>query len=459
MKKLLCMILAVMTLTSLLCTQAFAANNDPYADLGYGEAGIEKLKKADEHAFITGSRGSAESTGIIGSVTNDTSGCYGTIKDHSDCITWSLKDGVLILTGEGYTVSGNQYSGQGPFHNNPYIETIIIDSNIKSAHSLITGMPNLKTVIVMSNTDIDGISDCYKLDNIIIGANLTTDTAETPIPYTTTTRTMNETSIILANEVTTVIFKAEDVKNIYSADENPEFIGVKQRKETAATAWASYNGYRTMDELVSMAKSAIADANLPNYALAMISTELGGTAGAYDPIEGIAVSTWAKDSVRDAFRLGLVPTYAIPDNYQQAITRAEFCTLANTLYRSVTHDNYIPGSTPFTDCYDNDVRKMASLGVVGGYGNGIFGPDDLITREQAAVMLSRLAEVITGKTMTEGNPTFTDNIANWAKAGVNKVYSAGIMGGYNATIFGAKDNYSIEQSIVTMLRVMEYVNK
>lgn len=39
--------------------------------------------------------------------------------------------------------------------------------------------------------------------------------------------------------------------------------------------------------------------------------------------------------------------------------------------------------------YTEAVRWAASQGVVGGYGNGTFGPDDPITREQLAVMLYR----------------------------------------------------------------------
>lgn len=41
--------------------------------------------------------------------------------------------------------------------------------------------------------------------------------------------------------------------------------------------------------------------------------------------------------------------------------------------------------------YGEAVRWAASQGIAGGYGGGLFGPDDLITREQLAVMLYRYA--------------------------------------------------------------------
>ena len=41
--------------------------------------------------------------------------------------------------------------------------------------------------------------------------------------------------------------------------------------------------------------------------------------------------------------------------------------------------------------YTEAVRWAVSQGIAGGYGNGLFGPNDNITREQFAVMLWRYA--------------------------------------------------------------------
>ena len=54
------------------------------------------------------------------------------------------------------------------------------------------------------------------------------------------------------------------------------------------------------------------------------------------------------------------------------------------------------GST-FADVADGQwyapaIIWAAAYGIVGGYGNGLFGPDDNITREQLAVMLWRYAD-------------------------------------------------------------------
>ena len=55
------------------------------------------------------------------------------------------------------------------------------------------------------------------------------------------------------------------------------------------------------------------------------------------------------------------------------------------------------GSSVFTDVadgawYADAVTWAASQGIVGGYGNGLFGPEDNITREQLASILYRYAQ-------------------------------------------------------------------
>ena len=472
--KLIAAMLVVIMALTITCNQAFAANSDPYAGLDYSDAAIEKLKAADEHAFTTGSRGSAESTGIIGSSTNDTTGVYGTIKDHSDCITWSLKDGVLILTGTGYTVAGDEYSGISPFYNNPYIKTIIISDKIVDTGFLFHNLPNLKTVIVMNGTNTGTIRNVPNLKNVIVGANMANNTAFATTVASSTGKTITTKIIALSDTVTTESVSDATAKNTYSADKTVEFIGKNGVKDLAETAWASYNGYRTMDELVSMAKSAIADADLPDYALAMIPTELGGTAGAYDPVDDITVSAWAEDYMRTAIENDLVPSYLLNIDFTKPITRAQFCALAVQTYQSITgetltddkyrSDRYalFDGHIVFDDIYNNslseDIEKAYSLGVINGYGNYKFGPDDTITREQSATILTRLAEKLGIKTTVAKTP-FTDTPANWATENIARIYSIGVMNGTSATTFSPKDTYTAEQSTVTLVRIMENYNK
>jgi hypothetical protein len=101
---------------------------------------------------------------------------------------------------------------------------------------------------------------------------------------------------------------------------------------------------------------------------------------------------------------------------------------------------------------------MGGLGVVTGTGGGVFSPNAQLTREQAAAMLSRLADAI-GKPLPRQAATFADNgsIASWAVEQVGHVHAAGIMSGVGDNRFAPQSPYTREQSITTMLRLFNVV--
>lgn len=172
--------------------------------------------------------------------------------------------------------------------------------------------------------------------------------------------------------------------------------------------------------------------------------------------DNAVISAWAQSDVAAADDIGIIPGN-LPTDYTQPITRSQFCKLAVALYETVT-GSAITGRSSFTDTNEPDVQKMAYLGVVTGYGDGTFGADDTLTREQAAVILMRLMEAM-GVELAEVSTPFTDAFSDWAASGIAKVYGAGIMVGITETAFSAYANYTIEQSIVTMLREYNYVSK
>ena len=99
------------------------------------------------------------------------------------------------------------------------------------------------------------------------------------------------------------------------------------------------------------------------------------------------------------------------------------------------------------------------MGIVNGVGNGNFNPNGQLTREQAAVMLARLANVI-GQPLPQSTPTFADNaqISSWAFEAVGQAQAVGIMGGVGDNRFAPSGDYTREQSIVTILRLFELLN-
>jgi hypothetical protein len=168
-------------------------------------------------------------------------------------------------------------------------------------------------------------------------------------------------------------------------------------------------------------------------------------------------SSWALEQVSTAIALELVPKH-LQNNFTQAITRTEFTALAVALYEVATGGE-IAGRMEFNDTNDINVQKMGYLGVVTGVGNGNFAPQDTITREQAAVMLSRLANVI-GQPLYAESPAFADsnNISDWAFNDVGAMQATGIMTGVGNNRFDPQGQYTREQSIITVLRLFDLLN-
>ena len=79
-------------------------------------------------------------------------------------------------------------------------------------------------------------------------------------------------------------------------------------------------------------------------------------------------------------------------------------------------------------------------------------------------MLARLMAIIdeeTGRgfysnTNFDTTLPFTDGISDWALDGVKTVYYWGIMTGTSGTTFSGQSNYTIEQSIVTLMRIDDW---
>ena len=171
-----------------------------------------------------------------------------------------------------------------------------------------------------------------------------------------------------------------------------------------------------------------------------------------------SASSWAQEDLTRAISQNLVPQQ-LQARYTQGATRAEFCALVVAIYENVM-GREIAGRSRFEDTDDVNVQKAAAINVVNGRVAGVtFAPDDTINREEAATMLARLAGEV-GKPLPLTGAAFADNesISSWAIAQVGQVQAAGIMIGVEGNRFAPKDLYTREQSIITALRLFDYVS-
>ena len=111
-------------------------------------------------------------------------------------------------------------------------------------------------------------------------------------------------------------------------------------------------------------------------------------------------------------------------------------TLVTILYRLEGEPEVDSGSV-FSDVpegawYHDAVLWAASNGIVEGYGNGVFGAKDPITREQFAVILYRYARYKGYDVTARGDlSTYTDGASthSWAEAALSWANGVGIIDG------------------------------
>ena len=177
---------------------------------------------------------------------------------------------------------------------------------------------------------------------------------------------------------------------------------------------------------------------------------------------------WAHSHINEAFTKGFIPA-GLLNNYNNIITRAEFCRLAMSWLRYKTdmtnwdllkaHGVLGYADISFTDTNDGDVIDAAGLGITAGTGGGEFTPDGQLTREQAATMIRNTLQVIGMDVSNVTSAGFEDisTASGWAVDSINLLGNYGIMNGTstNPLLFSPKLPYTRAQSIVTFNNIRE----
>ena len=151
------------------------------------------------------------------------------------------------------------------------------------------------------------------------------------------------------------------------------------------------------------------------------------------------VGTWYHEAVDYVLRNGLMNgyssgTFGPNDN----LSRAQFAQiLFNKEGRPVV--NYLLQYSDVAEgaWYTEAIRWATSQGIVGGYGNGMFGPNDNITREQLAVMLWRYAGS-PAATDKELHFTDADKASGYALEALRWAVENGVMSGKGGGILDPK---------------------
>ncbi|TDF93191.1 S-layer homology domain-containing protein [Paenibacillus piri] len=98
------------------------------------------------------------------------------------------------------------------------------------------------------------------------------------------------------------------------------------------------------------------------------------------------------------------------------------------------------------------ISTAEAQGLVSGYSDTTFGPDDYITREQMAVIMVHAAKM---DIASEGaNYTDRAEISDWAKAAIATATSKGLLDGYPDGTLKPQGNTSRAEAVTVIQRAL-----
>ena len=114
-----------------------------------------------------------------------------------------------------------------------------------------------------------------------------------------------------------------------------------------------------------------------------------------------------------------------------------------------------PKPTDIEDCWAEEaILALVDEGIIAGYPDGTFKPEDPVTRAEFSKMVARAFAV-----RAAGKPTFSDIKDNWAKAYIAALTEAGIVSGFPDGTFRPSKDISRAEMTTILMRVINLGDK
>ncbi|MCW9134340.1 S-layer homology domain-containing protein [Bacillus paramycoides] len=205
-------------------------------------------------------------------------------------------------------------------------------------------------------------------------------------------------------------------------------------------------------------------------ALTIIGTSLLGagafTAKAADNTDSLKFNDvpedhWSTKAIYDLANRKVVAGYGNGKfGFGDNVTRGQVARMIYAYVKPADADASF--KNPFTDIkghmFEKEILALAKAGIINGYDNGKFGPDDILTREQMAQVLTNAFKFKTTKTTT-----FTDVDKNsWALKAISALEENGVTAGtgsdkYSPQMHVTREQYS--QFLYNSINVVEKETK
>lgn len=165
---------------------------------------------------------------------------------------------------------------------------------------------------------------------------------------------------------------------------------------------------------------------------------------------------WAENYINSAVNQGIIQGYPgglfLPD---KGITRAEFANMVNKSLgnNSSAYLNFV--DVPYGEWYYADVAKAVAATYVAGYDDNSFKPNSPISRQEAAVMISRFIPTYGESGSLRGYSDY-GSIADWAYVAMEKIISRGYIGPYDDGKIHPLDKLTRAQSAKILCEIIDH---
>lgn len=179
------------------------------------------------------------------------------------------------------------------------------------------------------------------------------------------------------------------------------------------------------------------------------------------------VSGWAEADISMMRSKGLLPDCLKNADLSKNITRLEMCKVAVLAFSKITGIDdpaaFSSGTSHFSDTSDRDVIIAYDLGIVSGYTDGTFRPNNTLTRQEFFTIVYNLltnACYWDPSTVLPGDLTqFSDvnAMGNFAMVPAEYMISIGVVAGNNTGKLNPLDTASREQALCMFYRAYDFI--
>ncbi|PKM65558.1 MAG: hypothetical protein CVU95_14595 [Firmicutes bacterium HGW-Firmicutes-2] len=166
---------------------------------------------------------------------------------------------------------------------------------------------------------------------------------------------------------------------------------------------------------------------------------------------------WAGNTIKEWMEKGLASGYGDgsfkPDN---SITRAEFMKLVNNAFGYTAEAEIRFSDVKEGMWYYNVIQKAVAAGYLGGYPDGTMQPENLISRQEAAIVIAKVKNLAQNSEIAM-NFTDSSEMASWSNGYIGAVVEAGLMDGYPDGSFKPMAQIKRAEAIVALNQAMRTV--